>query len=96
MILLNERCDIERIPSDKLFPSFVCGSVDVCVYRIVIKLPNGICLLRRAELSEGFFLLQPRLVAGVSVTHVHTPTSGKLAKRPNGFHRGRLAARRKS
>jgi len=77
-------------------------SLCVCVWfcghrsRIVIKLPYGICLLRRAELSEGFFLLQPRLVAGVSVAHVHTPTSGKLAKRPNGFNRGRLAARRKS
>ena len=52
---------------------------------------------RKVELSEGLRLLQPRLIAGVSVAHVPSPATGKQTKKPiNGFHRGRLAARRKS
>ena len=56
-----------------------------------------VCFCRKVELSEGLRLLQPRLIAGVSVAHVPSPVTGKQTKKPiNGFHRGRLAARRKS
>ena len=56
-----------------------------------------VCFCRKVELSEGLRLLQPRLIAGVSVAHVPSPATGKQTKKPiNGFHRGRLAARRKS
>ena len=52
---------------------------------------------RKVDLSEGLHLLQPRLIAGVSVAHVPSPATGKQTKKLiNGFHRGRLAGRRKS